>query len=329
MGAAEQLVHEAFVDTGIRSEDRDRWLAMRRTGLGASEAAAVVGESRWSDPGRVYAVKTGALKDDAGHERLEWGLLLEPVMLGAYASARYAGREVRADRRLLRSTSHAWALTTLDAETYRADRDGWGPLELKTTDSRHANEDWGTGTVRLDGHGVDMVPIEYWWQLQQQMLVKGSGWASIACLIGPHRFVWDDVDRDEVAIRRLVRAGAELWDRIARRDPPPTRDRSVLQALYPRDDGRTLQLGGELLSLDARRCELTEQRKDIERELDDINAQIESALGNATRGELPGGAAYSWKVVNRRERVQPASSTRVLRRHAAPHERDAERGDPH
>jgi putative phage-type endonuclease len=298
-----------YIDTGIRSDgDRAAWLGARRTGIGASEAAAVVGESRWADAGTVYARKIGALDEDDTHERLEWGLRHEPTILSAYASERYAGRAVRADRRLLRSSAHGWALATLDAWCLHPVH-GWIPLELKTTESRHADE-W-----------IDGAPMEHRWQTHQQMLVTGAPCASIACLLGPHRLVWDDIERDETMIRRLVRAGAELWDRIERRDRPETRDMRALAALYPADDGSTIDLPSELTALDLRRAELAEQRKAIESEIERIDSAIKNALGPATRGVLPSGAAWSWKTVHYAERVQPARDVRVLRRHAAPHEK--------
>lgn len=304
MGAAEDLF---YADTGVRSDERDRWLGARRAGFGASEAAAIVGESRWSDPGKVYAIKLGLLQEDDGLERLEWGLRHEPTILAAYSSPRYAGRRSWADRRLLRSRDWSWALCTLDAWT---EAPAAIPLELKTTDSRNA-DDWADGC-----------PREYFWQLQHQMLVTGAERASIACLIGPHRLVWCDVDRDDVAIRRLTRAASELWERIQNREPPETRDPRALAALYPSEDGSTIELPLDLVDLDVRRVELAEQRKAIEAELEAIDMEIKSAIGGAERGVLPGGVSYTWKTTRYAERLMPAREVRVLRRHEPPRRKD-------
>lgn len=310
-----------YVDTGIRSDDRAAWLEVRRTGIGASEAAALVGETRWSEPAKVYAIKVGLEVEEDGVERYEWGLRHEPAILAAYSSARYADRPAVRDGRLLRSNTHPWMLCTLDGWTLV---DGeWIPLEIKTTDSRNGDA-WDEGAVRPDGRGIEPVPTEYYWQLQWQMHVTGAKRASIACLLGPHRLAWADVDRDEVAIRRLVRAGEDLWDRVRKHGtdaecPPPSRDPAMLRMLYPREDGRTVELVGGFVDLDHERERLSKKRHEIEVRLREIDAAIQSEMRNAERAVLPGGASYTWKTVHFREQpARPASERRTFRRHAPP-----------
>ena len=54
---------------------------------------------------------------------------------------------------------------------------------------------------------------------------------------------------------------------------------------------------------------------DILKALRDENVK---AIGEATTGRLPTGVAYSWAVVERAEHTVKASSSRILRRRAAP-----------
>lgn len=307
MGTAEQLVeHAAYVDTGIRSDDRDRWLAARRAGVGASEAAIVVGESRWKNAPRLWAEKVGRVVDDQVREYLEWGLRHEPTILAAYASERYAGRRVERAGALLRSTEHPWAMATLDAWTWRPDV-GRVPLELKTAEVWRA-EEWAEGP-----------PADYAWQAQHQMLVTGAPVVSVACLLGVHRLVWCDVERDETMIRRLVRAGAEFWSYVERNEiPPGPIDGDLVVRLWPRDDGSELELDGEFIDLDRERLALLDRKRETEARLREIDDAIKAALGPATRGVLPGGqVSFSFKAQTRREHVVKESTTRVLRRHAA------------
>lgn len=294
-------------DTIGDSADRDQWLALRKSGIGASEAAILLGESRWKSAPRLFAEKTGRLPDeDMTLERLEWGLRHEPTILAAYASPRYAWRKAERAGELLRSHAHPWALATLDAWCVHP-KHGRIPLELKTNEVYRADE-WEFGA-----------PPEYVWQLQHQMLVTDTPCASIACLLGVHRLVWCDVERDEVSIRRLVRAGEEFWSQVQRDEVPDgPLDGALVAALWPKDDGRGVDLDGAFIDLDSERLALLETKRVAEARLKEIDDAIKTAIGPATRGVLPGGrVSFSFKAQERAEHVVKASSFRVLRRHAA------------
>src|SRR5262245_42442218 len=95
------------------SQDRERWLAERNKGIGASEAAAIVGLSPWESPLAVYARKVGVLetvKEET--EAMRWGALLEPLILTEFGIE--TGREVVRAGKLLRSVERPWQLATLD-----------------------------------------------------------------------------------------------------------------------------------------------------------------------------------------------------------------------
>lgn len=286
------------------SRDREAWLRIRGAGVGASEAAIVVGESRRRTAGALWAAKRALLEptdlelDDEGDspEWLEWGLRHEPTILAAYGSDRYAGRISVSEGKLLRSKAHPWALATLDAWTLHPVH-GWIPLELKTSEVWRADE-WANGC-----------PLEYEWQLTQQMLVTGRPAASIACLLGVHRLVWADVERDPMRIDRLVRAGERFWRYVETGEVPPgPLDSRSLGAIYPRDNGDTIELPGALIALDEEREGLSERRRVIERRIDEIDGELRGAIGAYSLGLLPNGAAYTLRANK--------NGTRSLRRRA-------------
>jgi putative phage-type endonuclease len=286
-----------YLDTGARSHIRQGWLRARRTGIGASEIAAILGESRWGDAGTVYARKV-ALPDDAEGEWLEWGLRLEPVILEAYSSARYAGRYATRDGRLLRSREHPWALCTLDAWTALDGMlDALIPLELKT-------DRWGR-------EWDDGPPVEYLWQLQHQMLVTGAARASIAVLVGGSQLAWCDVAREETMIARIIRAGERFWRQVEAREMPETRDHAALGAVFAEADrGRVVELEGvEWAARDAKRCEAAAVASTATAEKSAIDAEIKRAMGRAEVARLDDGTEYTWQA--RRDGV------RVLRRKEA------------
>ncbi len=66
--------------------DRDAWLESRTDGIGASEIAAVLGESPWMSPLALYASKIGAYERDlSDSEPVYWGTKLEGAIVEAYS----------------------------------------------------------------------------------------------------------------------------------------------------------------------------------------------------------------------------------------------------
>mgnify|MGYP000897664990 FL=1 len=287
-----------YRDTGARSSDRSEWLEARRSGIGASEAAMLMGESRWGDAGTLYARKLTE-PTEADDEWLTWGLALEQVIADAYASPRYAGRAVVRDGRLLRSLAHPWAVCTLDA--WICSKAGEIPLELKADSDRYGYA-WAEG-----------LPREYEWQLQHQMMVTGTPRASIACLLAGSRLVWADAERDETMIRRLIRAGESLWAQIESGEMPETTDHRALATVFDREErGRVIELEGiEWARADLMRCEADAayQRASVERAA--IDARIKRAMGRAEVARLDDGTEYRWKTQRDGRRVLRRREARI------------------
>jgi len=286
--------------------DRDAWLAERMTGIGGSEAAAVMGANPWKSAYAVWAEKTGLAPADATeNEAMEWGKRLEPVIAAKYAETTSRKIELNgaSGLELLRHPEHPYMLATIDARVYREDVPGI--LEIKTTGA-HRAEEW-----------LEAAPLAYQVQLQHYLATTGLAWGSFAVLIGGQKFRWYDVERNDNFIATLEERCAWFWDLVQRREPPPidgsqsTTD--ALRALYPQDSGATVDLGiaaadwaDQLAAAKDRMCEAERQKREIEN-------KIKAAMGPATFGIVPGGGRFSFKTQRREEHVVAASEFRVLR----------------
>lgn len=296
----------AIYDILGKSTDAD-WLALRKTGIGASEMSVLLGVNPWKSEIELWGEKTGRVEapDLSDVESVRWGQLLEPVVLEEYR--RRADRAVRASGELLRSCAHPWALATLDGETCGREDAGWWPLEAKTTSAFRA-DDWEDGP-----------PEMYRVQVHHQMLVTGAPRATIVCLLGGQRMVWQDIERDEQLVRKIVARGSEFWARVQSGEPPSpdgsASAKRALAGLYPEDDGATVELPDELDPVVEELLELKARGKDIEARITAAENRIKAAIGDAQRGVLPSGMAVSWKLQHRDEHVVKASSFRVLRTH--------------
>lgn len=286
-----------------RADDRERWLAARNTGIGASEVAVVLGESPWSSPLHLYARKTGQLVEDQDSEVLEAGRRLEPVVI-EWAGDRM-GCEVLGGGILYRSDAEPWALATLDAW---ANLDGvWVPLEVKTTGAHHADA-WEEGA-----------PRHYWWQCQAQAFVMGAPRVAIACLIGGQRLVWDVIERDEGAIAHMVRECSAFWRRVEEHIPPEPdgteHSKRALAAMYPHaEEGKVVELPGELIDV-ADELEVAKaEKKAAEKRATEAENRIKAALGDAERGVFADGSGFSFKEVHLPERnMKPTTFRRLTR----------------
>lgn len=287
------------------ASDRDDWLDVRQTGIGASEVASVLGVG-FRAPAEIWAEKTGRIAPDdlSEVERIEWGIRLEPMIIEAYSEPRYAGRMVQRGGELLRSTVYPWALATLDAVTLHPEH-GPIPLEIKTASAFVARE-WQDGP-----------PEPYYLQIQAQMLVTGARWASVACLIGGQQLVWCDVQRDEAAIERVVLVCSRFWEHVeANRvlEPDSTEE-------WARIFGQVMpEVAGSITALtDADRTLVDEYvAANANLKVAEIRQQtakniLLARIGDAEEARFPDGSGFTY-----RSQTRGGSKFRVLRESAAP-----------
>lgn len=184
-------------------DERAAWLAERRTGIGGSDVAGILGVSKWTTPLGVYLDKIGEAPPTEDNGAMRWGRYLEPVIRQAYSDE--TGREVRV-MPMLRHPLHAFMIANLDGFT----NDG-RLLEIKTA---RTAEGWGEP-------GTDEIPMGYMLQVQHYLEVTGFEFADVAVLIGGSDFRLYQVGVDPELCRMIVEAEMEFWARVQRRDPPP------------------------------------------------------------------------------------------------------------
>lgn len=285
--------------------DRDAWLEARKAGFGASDAASIMGVG-WNSPSELWAIKRGVMEPDNldANEMVHWGNVLESVVAAQYATPRYAGREVELSGVMYQSEDHGTMLATLDAWTVHPVH-GRIPLEIKTV-TQYRAEDWAEGP-----------PEKYWWQVQHQMLVTNTPMASIACLIGGQQLVWCDVERDGLALHRLVTEATKLWTAVLNSDVPPydpsEGGKRVLGHVYPDHQDRETVLPGRFMELADELEAVKAQAKVAKARCTAIENAIRLEMKDAERASLANGARFTLKKQTRKATTIKESSFRVLR----------------
>lgn len=286
--------------------DRESWLAERRSGIGASDAPAILGLSSFRSPLTVWAEKVHAANFDSGYSDLvKWGHLLEGPVREEYQ--RLTGRKVEhdGDFAIARHPETEWLTATLDG---RIVDDRFGVYEGKTCIA-HQRHNWDEG-----------IPVNYQVQTQHQMLVTGASWASVAVLIGGNDFRYYDVPRDDGFIETTLLPELErFWNLVVTQTAPEVDGSEAtartIKALHPEDNGQTILLDDFALGMWDRMDDLKEQIKPLTEEREALKHQLKLLLGDNTYGLLPDGSQLSCKTQTRKEYVVKESTSRVLRHH--------------
>ncbi|SDF82064.1 putative phage-type endonuclease [Paraburkholderia phenazinium] len=267
-----------------RDLNRDDWLAVRRTGIGGSDAAAAVGLNPYQSQLELWLDKTGR---DAGllrpdptdtSEPVYWGHLLEPIVAAAYTQQ--TGRRVRKVNAVLQHPTIPFMLANLDREIVGVP--GVQILECKTA---------GEFGARLWREGV---PEYVQLQVQHQLAVTGKQAADVAVLLCGQALEVHRVARDDGLIARLIQLEAQFWEYVTSDTPPPadgseSADRA-LRHLYPgntgtvdfTDDRRLSAAFADLVAIRAE-IEVREQQETL------LKQTIQQAMGDASRARFEGG----------------------------------------
>ena len=273
--------------TLIKSTTEAEWLEVRRHGIGASDAPAILGLSPWKSPIQLYADKLGLAENGTEEtEAMRWGRRLEGVIIEAYMeeTKREGGS---ADPLVVhRSDEFPFMQATIDGWVRVPTRQP-GVLEIKTT-GIFRGEDWADGP-----------PLMYQVQVQHALAVVGARWGSIAVLVGGQRLLWADIERHDGFIARLIEQERAFWERLQAKEPPSVDDSkattAVLKALYPTETpGLVVNLPGEAIDWDAAiqaakvEIKAAETKKRLHENL------LRAAIGEAEAGALSNGTLWKW-----------------------------------
>lgn len=244
--------------------DRAAWLAERRSGIGGSDAAAVIGLSRWKTPLDVYLEKRGEAPERETSPAMFWGTTLEPVIRDVYAEQ--TGRVVRVPTVVLRHSAYPWMLGTIDGVT-----DDKRLVEIKTTRSA---DGWGDP-------GTDQIPEAYLVQVQHYLTVTALSVADVAVLIGGSDFRVYEVPADPELQEMLTEQEAAFWRRVVEGIPPDPVTLADARRRFPCSLAREVVASGVVKIAVSRLRVVREQIKSLESEADALQADVCKAMADA------------------------------------------------
>jgi len=268
-----------------RAMSTDDWLRARKKGIGASEIAAVMGISKYRTSYDVWLDKTS---DEVSSLPDTWRLFIgreaeEPVAKYYHLQT---GREVRRDNKIRMAAEYPFIIANLDRvvlplENEVDGRSGPGILECKITDTLAA-KNWDAE-----------YPLEYFCQVQQQLLVTGYAWGDLAIGIGTSEFVSFLIRPNKDFQKEMIAKCVEFWGYVERKEEPPkvAVDLEKIRSLI----GSGVEASKEVLGAHASLLICRSKMSEIKAEAKGFEDQIKEYLGEnelLTYGEK---LLASWK----------------------------------
>lgn len=216
------------------STDRSEWLTERRSFLGASEVAAVVGANPFHTALDVWAEKRG-ISERKENEPTRAGHIFESVLLGEYADRFRCDMEYPGSLR----GAEEWIEASPDAcAVYRSRNPEELTIERRNVQAKvvgyRVAHHWGD-----ESEGAEGVPAYVYLQLQWEMLVARLAFSDVIAALGSEIRIYRDIARDDETIGLLVEQCRDFWHRCVVGGELPVVDgsesaRRVIERLFPR-----------------------------------------------------------------------------------------------
>lgn len=272
--------------------NRAEWLEARRKGLGGTDAAAILGLSRFRSARQVYHDKIGDSPERPATDAMRWGLALEEAIALAYTVE--TGRSLRktAPLRRAKHVREFPMIGSIDRVSMEPGRPA--VIELKTARSDRGFADAASWR---DVEPERRVPPDYYVQVQHYLEVADVEVADVAALFGGSDFRIYEIPRDRAFGADLRSELAAFWNGnvLARVEPEPTDlDLEGIRSRYPTTGESEIVATPEIALLVRERLDLAEEISELEKAKDARDAKIREFLGDAKRLVVDGASVYSF-----------------------------------
>jgi putative phage-type endonuclease len=195
----------------MNATERATWLKERQSGIGGSDAAAIIGANPHKTALQVYREKTEPLGPELVNRAILRGRFLEPIIARIYKEQQ--GRIVTTPEAIVRDSEHPFLLASYDGIWFDGANDS-GIVEFKAPGLRNFQK-WK----------VEGVPQMYYVQLQHYLMVSGMRVGSFGIFSAER---WEllpfDVPRDDQLIEQLRQAEIDFWTKHVALGIPPAEE---------------------------------------------------------------------------------------------------------
>lgn len=273
----------------IRKLDRDR--KERPIVIGASDAAKACGQSEHGGPLDLFADAIGCGIPFDGNAATRMGNHIERGCLIEWNHVR--GLKMVTDQPMFFSDRWSFMACTPDAiatETKPLDL----PVDAKLTTSRMLDPT-GEDDGKFGEEESDQVPVDYFFQGQQQCAVMGTQSMEFAVWVADsHKLKIYRIERNDEIIESIADAEKELVERILNRDPPEPNwshenTKRLIRQIAGMEVGKIVELPKELADMRVTRAGLKSSIEEMQERVDSIDAQILWFMQDAQIARFPAG----------------------------------------
>jgi putative phage-type endonuclease len=268
--------------------DRGAWLEARRKGLGGSDAAAILGLSRYRSAVDVWEDKLGLVAERPQTPAMAWGLRLEDAISTAFVET--TGIRVRKVPGIRRA-KHVRSFPMIGSLDRLAEDGTVVELKKKRTDT----------DLSESGPPEKRVPPDWYVQGQHYAEIVDAPTIRYAVLVGGTDFRVIEVPRDRDFGADLVEEERKFWtEYVETGQQPPVGpdDLAYLSRKYPVSLDEEIVATSEVRTLVDAYLAAVDEVERWEGLRDGYRASIEDFMGTAAK-LVSGVASVSWKAYER------------------------------
>jgi putative phage-type endonuclease len=253
--------------------NRDDWLSLRQSYIGASDASAVLGINPWKSPVDVYLEKTGRATNNADSIDMWLGREIEPVIAKLFEQE--SGMKCRQDLKIRCHPEYNYLRTNLDRVVQSA------PLEMKMM-AKYTD-----------------IPAHYYTQIMFQAMVTNAPHVYFAVLSTstPRSFYWSKYKRDDDLIDEMRNECVHFWETYIVGDavPSPETARDA-KGLYPiSDPEKSYEADKDVKEQIASIMDLSDEIKDKKSQVDQLKASVMDKMKEAEMMTWQGIPLATWR----------------------------------
>lgn len=274
--------------TIIRPSTREEWLDVRKSGIGSSEVATIVGLNPWETPYQLWRRKVGIDAPKEENFAMKAGHYLEDAVSRFWADE--TGREI------IKRSAGDWIIRDNDRPYLQVspDRTYWLTGETRN-DTNKGILECKTTQMAVD---ADDLPKHWFCQVQYQLGVAGLEHGSLAWLCSGREFGYKDIDLVPDFYQWLVEEVSRFWQDniLARVEPSAVSVKDVLLKYNRHADGKIVEVGADIFDACSELREIKKQIKGLETTQAELEERIKLAFGDAEGISFDGQTLATWKA---------------------------------